>query len=142
MHKIGSKTNKSDQEKPIEIQAGKQIAALAIIGSKLYVADTMGNDIYVFDTENDTQLAKIKSGNGPVSLATHGSMLFIASKWSKEILILDTTKNRFIGKPIFLSGHPNLIKIINNKIYVSYFIGEKSYVISYELAPLFLYYRS
>ena len=120
----------------MDIGVGSAPSALAISGTRLYVANRGSNTVSVIDTTTnkviDANLSNIFStnigvGSAPSALAISGTRLYVANRGSNTVSVIDTTTNKVIdanpsnifSTNIGVGSAPSALAISGTRLYVA-----------------------
>ena len=118
----------------MDIGVGSSPSALAISGTRLYVANRGSNTVSVIDTATNKVIdanpnifsMNIGVGSSPSALAISGTRLYVANSGSNTVSVIDTTTNKVIdanpsifSMNIGVGSSPSALAISGTRLYVA-----------------------
>jgi YVTN family beta-propeller protein len=109
---------------PIALPAGSYPGGLAISsdGTKLYVADDLGEKMSIVDTTTNTVTTSTPVGHNPytVALSKDGSKAYVSNWGGNTVSVLDATSGAPLGS-ITVGTHPSALAVnpVNGDLYVA-----------------------
>lgn len=99
------------------IAVGKGPRAVAIAGSRAYVANFLSQSVSVIDTSTNSFVWTIEVQSGPRCIAFSGSRAYVANYGSNSVSVINT-QGGWVTKTILVGEGPRNILVFGGKAYV------------------------
>ena len=97
------------------VAVGTSPRALAITadGAKVYVANTVSNNVSVINTATNTVISTVTVGTSPLAITASGAKVYVANAGSNTVSVIDTTTNA-VSATIGVGAGPDGVAITPN----------------------------